>query len=110
LIIAGKAHPADKEGCELVQEVNNFVRRSEVRKHMVFLADYDMAMAQHFVQGVDVWINTPRRSWEACGTSGMKLLANGGLNLSELDGWWEEAYSPEVGWALGEGKAYAESG
>jgi starch phosphorylase len=110
LIIAGKAHPADKEGCELVQEVNNFVRRPEVRKHMVFLADYDMAMAQHFVQGVDVWINTPRRSWEACGTSGMKLLANGGLNLSELDGWWEEAYSPEVGWALGDGKAHAESG
>jgi len=110
LVIAGKAHPADKEGCGLVQIVNEFVRRPEVRKHMVFLADYDMAMAQHFVQGVDVWINTPRRSWEACGTSGMKLLANGGLNLSELDGWWAEAYSPDVGWALGDGQTHSESG
>ena len=110
LVIAGKAHPADKEGCGLVQVVNKFIRRPEVRKHMVFLADYDMAMAQHFVQGVDVWINTPRRSLEACGTSGMKLLANGGLNLSELDGWWAEAYSPDVGWALGDGQTHSESG
>jgi len=67
-----------------------------------------MAMAEQFVQGVDVWINTPRRPWEACGTSGMKLLANGGLNLSELDGWWAEAYTPEVGWALGDGQTHAE--
>ena len=110
LVIAGKAHPADKEGCGLVQVVNKFIRRPEVRKHMVFLADYDMAMAQHFLQGVDVWINTPRRSWEACGTSGMKLLVNGGLNLSELDGWWAEAYSPDVGWALGDGQTHSESG
>lgn len=108
IVIAGKAHPADLEGCRLVQEITNFVRRPEVRKHMVFLADYDMAMAQQFVQGVDVWINTPRRSWEACGTSGMKLLANGGLNISELDGWWAEAYSPEVGWALGDGITHTE--
>ena len=86
----------------------NFVRRPEVRRHMVFLADYDMAMAEQFVQGVDVWINTPRRPWEACGTSGMKLLANGGLNLSELDGWWAEAYTPEVGWALGDGQTHDE--
>ena len=108
LVIAGKAHPADQEGCHLVQEITRFVRRPDVRNHMVFLADYDMAMAQQFVQGVDVWINTPRRSWEACGTSGMKLLANGGLNLSELDGWWAEAYSPEVGWALGDGTTHTE--
>ncbi len=108
IIIAGKAHPADKEGQRLVQEMANFVRRPEVREHMVFLADYDMAMAAQFVQGVDVWINTPRRPWEACGTSGMKLLANGGLNLSELDGWWAEAYTPDVGWALGDGQTHAE--
>ncbi len=108
LVIAGKAHPADKDGQRLVQEMANFVRRPEVRGHMVFLADYDMAMAEQFVQGVDVWINTPRRPWEACGTSGMKLLANGGLNLSELDGWWVEAYSPDVGWALGDGQTHTE--
>ena len=108
LVIAGKAHPADREGQRLVQEMAAFVRRPEVREHMVFLADYDMAMAEQFVQGVDVWINTPRRPWEACGTSGMKLLANGGLNLSELDGWWAEAYTPEVGWALGDGQTHAE--
>jgi len=108
LIIAGKAHPADKVGQRLIQEMANFVRRPEIRGHMVFLADYDMTMAEQFVQGVDVWINNPRRPWEACGTSGMKLLANGGLNLSELDGWWAEAYTPEVGWALGDGQTHDE--
>jgi starch phosphorylase len=70
----------------------------------VFLADYDMTMTQELVAGVDVWLNTPRRPWEACGTSGMKVLANGGLNLSELDGWWAEAYKPDVGWAIGDGR------
>lgn len=110
LVIAGKAHPADKDGQRLIQEMTNFVRRSEVRGQMAFLADYDMSMAEQFVQGVDVWVNTPRRPWEACGTSGMKLLANGGLNLSELDGWWAEAYTPEVGWALGDGQTHAEPG
>ncbi len=108
LVIAGKAHPSDGEGQRLIQEMTNFVRRPEVRKHIVFLSDYDIAMALQFVQGVDVWINTPRRPWEACGTSGMKLLANGGLNLSELDGWWAEAYTPEVGWALGDGQTHVE--
>ncbi|MCF7970571.1 MAG: alpha-glucan family phosphorylase [Methylococcaceae bacterium] len=108
IVIAGKAHPADIEGQRLIQQIANFVRRPEVCGHMVFLADYDMAMAEQFVQGVDVWINTPRRPWEACGTSGMKLLVNGGLNLSELDGWWAEAYTPEVGWALGDGYTHAE--
>jgi len=108
LVIAGKAHPADREGQRLVQEMANFVRRPEVREHMVFLADYDIAMTEQFVRGVDVWINTPRRPWEACGTSGMKVLANGGLNLSELDGWWAEAYTQEVGWALGDGQTHAE--
>ena len=73
---------------------------------MVFLSDYDMLLTEQLVQGVDVWINTPRRPWEASGTSGMKVLVNGGVNLSELDGWWAEAYSPEVGWALGDGQEH----
>ncbi len=101
VIVAGKAHPQDKTGKEIVQQWARFVQRPEVRAHAVFLEDYDISLAQELVQGVDVWINTPRRPWEACGTSGMKVLVNGGLNLSELDGWWAEAYSPEVGWALG---------
>ena len=75
---------------------------------MIFLADYDMLLAERLVQGVDVWINTPRRPWEASGTSGMKTLVNGGLNLSELDGWWAEAYAPEVGWALGDGQEHGD--
>ena len=103
LVIAGKAHPQDRPGQELIKEWNDFIWRPEVRPHVVFLSDYDMLMAQELVQGVDLWINTPRRPWEACGTSGMKVLANGGLNLSELDGWWAEAYSPNVGWAIGDG-------
>jgi glycogen phosphorylase len=103
LIIAGKAHPADQAGQELIHEWINFIRRPEVRPHIVFLSDYDMLLTEHLVQGVDVWINTPRRPWEASGTSGMKVLVNGGINLSELDGWWAEAYTPEVGWALGDG-------
>ena len=100
IIIAGKAHPEDEEGKRLVQAWFNFVNRPEVRARAVFLEDYDIALAQQLVQGVDLWINTPRRPWEACGTSGMKILVNGGLNLSTLDGWWAEAYSPEVGWAI----------
>jgi starch phosphorylase len=83
-----------------------FIRRPEVRKHVVFLSDYDMSLTEQMVQGVDVWINTPRRPWEACGTSGMKILVNGGINISELDGWWAEAYTPEVGWALGDGREH----
>jgi starch phosphorylase len=74
----------------------------------MFLSDYDTLLAEHLVQGVDVWLNTPRRPWEACGTSGMKVLVNGGLNLSELDGWWAEAYTPEVGWALGDGQEHGD--
>ena len=106
LIIAGKAHPADQAGQAMIQEWVRFIRRPEARRHVVFLSDYDMLMTERLVQGVDVWINTPRRPWEACGTSGMKVLVNGGLNLSELDGWWAEAYRPEVGWALGDGKEH----
>ena len=106
LILAGKAHPADQEGQAMIQAWSRFIERPEARRHVVFLADYDMNLTEHLVQGVDVWLNTPRRPWEACGTSGMKVLVNGGLNLSELDGWWVEAYSPEVGWALGDGQEH----
>jgi starch phosphorylase len=108
LIIAGKAHPADQAGQALIQEWIHFIRRPETRPHVIFLSDYDMNLTEHLVQGVDVWINTPRRPWEACGTSGMKVLVNGGINLSELDGWWAEAYTPEVGWALGDGQEHGD--
>jgi glycogen phosphorylase len=106
LIMAGKAHPADQAGQALIQEWTHFIRRPEVRPHAIFLSDYDMLLTEQLVQGVDVWLNTPRRPWEACGTSGMKVLVNGGINLSELDGWWAEAYAPEVGWALGDGREH----
>lgn len=110
LIVAGKAHPEDETGKRFIQEWAQFVKRPEVRNHIVFLEDYDMTLAQEMVQGVDVWINTPRRPWEACGTSGMKILVNGGLNISELDGWWAEAYDTEVGWSLGDKKEHQEPG
>lgn len=108
LILAGKAHPADLAGQALIQEWSQFIQRPEARPHVIFLSDYDMLLTEHLVQGVDVWINTPRRPWEACGTSGMKVLVNGGINLSVLDGWWAEAYSPEVGWALGDGSEHGD--
>jgi starch phosphorylase len=108
LILAGKAHPEDKPGQALIKQWNDFIERHEVRHHVVFLSDYDMQMAQELVRGMDLWINTPRRPWEACGTSGMKVLANGGLNISELDGWWAEAYTPEIGWAIGDGREHGE--
>lgn len=103
LIIAGKAHPEDQAGQALIQDWIRFIRRPEVRPHVAFLSDYDVLLAERLVQGADVWLNTPRRPWEASGTSGMKVLVNGGINLSELDGWWAEAYTPDVGWALGDG-------
>jgi len=106
LIIAGKAHPEDIQGQDMIRQWTRFISRPEVRRRVVFLSDYDMLLTERLVQGVDLWLNTPRRPWEACGTSGMKVLANGGLNLSELDGWWAEAYTPEVGWALGDGKEH----
>ena len=108
LIIAGKAHPEDRAGQVLIHEWINFIRRPEARPHIIFLSDYDMLLTEHLVQGVDVWINTPRRPWEASGTSGMKALVNGGINLSELDGWWAEAYTPEAGWALGDGREHGD--
>jgi len=108
LVIAGKAHPADHGGQELIRAWIQFIRRPDVRHRVIFIADYDMLLAEHLVRGVDVWVNTPRRPWEASGTSGMKVLVNGGLNLSELDGWWAEAYEPEVGWALGDGQEHGD--
>ena len=105
LILAGKAHPADAAGQMLIAQWTQFIRRSRARRHATFLADYDMLLTERLVQGVDLWLNTPRRPWEACGTSGMKTLVNGGLNLSELDGWWAEAYTPAVGWAFGDGES-----
>jgi glycogen phosphorylase len=108
IIIAGKAHPADEPGQALIRQWIQFVRTTEARRHVMFLSDYDMLLTQHLVQGADVWLNTPRRPWEASGTSGMKVLVNGGINLSELDGWWAEAYTPEVGWALGDGREHGD--
>jgi starch phosphorylase len=108
LVLAGKAHPADQAGQALIQEWTRFIGRGDGSVPVFFLADYDMLLAERLVQGVDVWINTPRRPWEASGTSGMKVLVNGGINVSELDGWWAEAYAPEVGWALGDGHEHGD--
>ena len=106
LVIAGKAHPADHAGQHMIKVWWQFMQRPEVRGHAIFIADYDILVAERLVEGVDLWLNNPERPWEASGTSGMKVLVNGGLNLSELDGWWAEAYSPDVGWALGDGKEH----
>jgi starch phosphorylase len=108
LIIAGKAHPQDRAAQTLIRQWTHFIQRPEVRSRVIFLSDYDMHLCEHLVQGVDVWLNTPRRPWEASGTSGMKVLVNGGINLSELDGWWVEAYAPDVGWALGDGQEHGD--
>jgi len=108
LVIAGKAHPADRQGQELIRTWVAFIQQPGVRGRVIFIPDYDLLVAEHLVQGVDLWVNTPRRPWEASGTSGMKVLGNGGLNLSELDGWWAEAYEPEVGWAIGDGHEHGD--
>lgn len=106
LIVAGKAHPADDWGKQALQAWYRFARRPDVKDRVVVVEDYNIELAQQLVQGVDVWLNTPRRPWEASGTSGMKILVNGGLNCSSLDGWWAEAWRPEVGWALGDGEVH----
>ena len=106
IAVAGKAHPADGFGKAMIQRWYEFSQREDVRSHVAFIADYDLLLAEQLVNGVDVWVNTPRRPWEASGTSGMKVLVNGGLNLSELDGWWAEAYTPQVGWAIGDGREH----
>ena len=104
IVFAGKAHPKDNEGKELIKQIFQFARRANIRKRIVFLENYDMHLARHLVQGVDVWLNTPRRPFEACGTSGMKAALNGALNVSILDGWWCEGYTAETGWAIGHGE------
>jgi glycogen phosphorylase len=109
LLVAGKAHPVDEDGKRMVQEWVALAQDPLVRDRLVFLEDYDLTVAQELVRGVDVWINTPRRPWEACGTSGMKVLVNGGLNVSERDGWWAEAYAADVGWAIDDGEERAEA-
>jgi starch phosphorylase len=108
LVLAGKTSPYDTGGQALIRQWVEFIQNHNLYKHVVFLSDYDMLLAENLVQGVDVWLNTPRRPWEASGTSGMKVLVNGGLNFSELDGWWVEAYTPEVGWALGDGQEHGD--
>ncbi|MGH2977667.1 MAG: alpha-glucan family phosphorylase [Gaiellaceae bacterium] len=102
LLMAGKAHPADEDGKDVIQLVVDFAREPAAAGRVVFLEDYEMTLARRLVQGVDVWLNTPRRPLEASGTSGMKAALNGGLNCSILDGWWAEAYSPEYGFAIGD--------
>jgi starch phosphorylase len=102
ILLAGKAHPADEAGKDVIQRVVEFARNPAAAARVVFLEDYEMMLARRLVQGVDVWLNTPRRPMEASGTSGMKAALNGVLNCSILDGWWAEAYAPEVGFAIGD--------
>ena len=104
IIFAGKAHPRDQPGKELIQKIVAASNTEALCNHILFLEDYDMAIARDLVQGVDLWLNTPRRPREASGTSGMKAAANGGLNLSILDGWWDEGYDPSIGWSIGNGE------
>jgi len=106
VIFGGKAHPRNDPGKELIRQIVDLARQERFRRNVVFLEDYDMAAARYLVQGADVWLNTPLRPREASGTSGMKATANGVLNLSILDGWWDEAYQPDVGWAIGRGETY----
>jgi len=108
IIFAGKAHPHDNPGKELIRQIVHIARRPELRSRIVFLENYDMNIARYLVQGVDVWLNTPTRPHEASGTSGMKAAANGVLNMSILDGWWAEAFTPEIGWAIGSGEEYTD--
>lgn len=108
IIFAGKAHPHDTAGKEFIREIVNIARLERFRHNIVFLENYDMNVARYLVQGVDVWLNNPRRPKEASGTSGMKVIYNGGLNCSILDGWWAEGYDPAVGWAIGNGEEYPE--
>lgn len=106
IIFAGKAHPRDHAGKELIQEIYRLTQQEHLHRRLVFIENYDMCVARYLVQGVDIWLNNPLRPLEASGTSGMKAVANGALNLSVLDGWWDEAYQTDVGWAIGRGEEY----
>ena len=108
IIFAGKAHPRDNPGKELIKSIVHFARDEKFKHHVVFLEDYDMAVSRYLVQGVDIWLNTPRRPHEASGTSGMKAAVNGVINMSVLDGWWDEAYKTDIGWAIGKGEEYSD--
>jgi starch phosphorylase len=108
ILFAGKAHPQDLPAKEIIRSVIHFASDPRVRDRLVFLEDYDINVARYLVQGVDVWLNNPRRPLEASGTSGMKAAANGALNVSILDGWWDEGYSPDLGWAIGSGETYGD--
>lgn len=108
ILFAGKAHPQDAAGKDLIRQIVQFSKRPEVRGRILFLEDYDLNLNRYMVQGCDVWLNTPRRPMEASGTSGMKVLINGGLNVSILDGWWAEGYDPRAGWAIGRGEEYTD--
>lgn len=108
IVFAGKAHPRDHGGKELIAEIQHVARRPEFRRKIVFVEDYDINVARYLVQGIDVWLNNPRRPLEASGTSGMKVCCNGGLNLSVLDGWWVEGYTQDNGWAIGAGEEYTD--
>ncbi|MDP2989176.1 MAG: alpha-glucan family phosphorylase, partial [Kiritimatiellota bacterium] len=110
VIFAGKAHPRDNEGKEIIRQIVHFSRRAQVRHRIIFIEDYDIDVARFLVQGVDVWLNTPRRPLEASGTSGMKAAINGALNVSILDGWWDEAYAPARGWSIGRREEYQDAG
>jgi starch phosphorylase len=106
IIFAGKAHPQDNPGKELIRQIVQLCRQERFRRRMVFVADYDMSIARYLVQGTDIWLNTPLRLREASSTSGMKATANGAINMSTLDGWWDEAYEPDAGWIIGRGEVY----
>jgi starch phosphorylase len=110
IVISGKSHPRDDGGKKIIQDLVNFINHEGARSRMVFLEDYDMHVARRLVQGVDLWLNNPRRPYEASGTSGMKVVPNGGLNCSILDGWWDEGYQPGLGWAIGERTNVADEG
>ena len=106
IIMAGKAHPKDEDGKRLIEEIFQTAKEDKFRRKVVFIENYDINVARYMVEGCDVWMNTPRRPLEASGTSGMKVIANGGLNFSVLDGWWDEGFDPEVGWKIGNGEEY----
>jgi len=109
IVFAGKAHPQDMEGKAIIKNIIHFAQQERFRDRVIFLENYDINLARYLVQGADVWLNTPRRPLEACGTSGMKAVANGALHLSILDGWWDEGYRAGLGWAIGAGEQYLDT-
>ena len=109
IIFAGKAHPHDNPGKELIRDIIHLARRPDLRRRIIFIEDYDISLARYMVQGVDVWLNTPRQGMEASGTSGMKAAVNGAIHLSTYSGWWYEGYTQKVGWRIGSGERYSDA-